>query len=72
MWKMKQRNYIIAFFSITNLFTKNKLWTSTIHLAIFLSTMGWQCLSTMNTIASHNQFKSIGIGENLVVNYNIL
>ena len=59
-------------FCETRLFTEKFLRTTTIHPRIF----GWRALWTdcvsprMNTIVSRDQFKPIGIGENLVVNYN--
>ena len=44
---------------------------STIHPGIFLGRALWadSVSPLMNTIASHDQFKPIRIGENLVVNY---
>ena len=46
----------------------------TIHPGIFLGRALWadSVSPRMNTIASRDQFKPIRIGENLVVNYNMI
>jgi len=46
--------------------------TTTIHPGIFRGRALWadSVSPWMNTIASHDQFKPIRIGKNLVVNYN--
>jgi len=46
---------------------------STIHPGIFLGRALWadSVSPRTNTNASHDQFKPIRIGENLVVNYNL-
>jgi len=56
------------------LFTEKFSRTSTIYPGIFLGRAVWadSVSPRMNTIASHDQFKPIRIGENLVVNYNVI
>jgi len=45
---------------------------STIHPGIFFGRhYGLSVSLQMNAIVSHDQFKPIRIGENLVVNYNL-
>ena len=55
----------------TRLFTEKFSRTTTIHPGIFGGRALWADTGPprMNTIASRDQFKSIRIGENLVVNY---
>ena len=62
---------LIVYFLLACLFKEVLSWASTIHLGIFHG----QALSAdsvspwMNAITSCDQFKPIGITENLVVNY---
>ena len=55
----------------TPLFTEEFSRTTTIHPGIFRGRALWadSVSPRMNTIASRDGFKPIGIGENLVVNY---
>ena len=56
----------------TRLFTENFSRTTTIHPGISGGLALWADKGPprMNTVASRDQFKPIGIGGNLVVNYN--
>ena len=57
----------------TRLFTETFSRTTTIYPGIFGGRALWADSGPprRNTIASHDQFKPIRIGENLVVNYNM-
>ena len=63
----------IVYFLQTSMFTKTFSETSTIHPGIFHVWALWadSVSPQMGTIASCDQFTSIRIRENLVVNYNL-
>ena len=79
IWKRKQTkplNTILIQFQLfifyeTCLFTEKFSRETTIHPGIFGGQELWADSGPrqMNTILSHDQFKPIRIGENLVVNY---
>ena len=78
IWKRKQTKALntisVVYFLQNPLVYRKTSWTRTIHLGIFGVRALWDDSgpSQMSTIVPHDQFKPIRIGENLVVNYNIV